>query len=134
MRSGLVALLRAEATVTTIVGTTGVYVAKAPQTAKLPFVVIDQNDTEEFKSLDGTGALRRMGFAIDCIASTSLAAETLGNAVRKYLDDFTGAAGTFTIDAVLMNGEHGGYDPPNDGSDGGFHIITLDLDVFYQSP
>jgi len=133
MRSGLVSLLRAEGTVTAIVAQR-VYVTKAPQTAKLPFVVIDQNDTEEFNSIDGTGKLRRMGFVVDCIASTSVEAETLGNAVREYLDDFTGVAGTFTVDAVMMNGEHGGYDPPNDGSDGGFHIITLDLDVFYQRP
>ena len=132
MRSGLVSLLRGEATVTAIVGSTGVYVTKAPQTAKLPFVVIDQNDTDEFNSMDGTGALRRMGFSIDCIASTSLGSETLCNAVREYIDDYTGAAGSFTIDAVILNGEHGGYDPPNDGSDAGFHITTLDIDVFYQ--
>jgi len=75
-----------------------------------------------------------MGFVVDCVSETSVEAETLGNAVREYLDDFTGTAGTFTVDAVMMNGEHGGYDPPNDGSDGGFHIITLDLDVFYQRP
>ena len=134
MRKGLISLLRGEATVTAIVGAAGVYVTKAPQTAKLPFVIIDQNDTDEFVSMDGTGALRRMGFVIDCIASTSLGAETLGDAVRTFLNDFTGTAGTFTVDAVMMNGEHGGYDPPNDGSDGGFHIITLDLDVFYQRP
>lgn len=134
MRSGLVALLRGESTVTSIVGSTGVYVTKAPQTAKLPFVVIDQMDTEEFKSLTSTGKFRRMGFVIACIASTSLGAETLGNAVREFIDDYTGTAGTFTIDAVLLNGEHGGYDPPNDGSDGGFHIISLDVDVFYQRP
>ena len=82
MRSGLVSLLRAEGTVTAIVAQR-VYVTKAPQTAKLPFVVIDQNDTEEFNSIDGTGRLRRMGFMVDCIASTSVEAETLGNEIGR---------------------------------------------------
>ena len=134
MSSGLVALLKAEATVTAIVGSAGVYITKAPQGTKLPFVVIDQSDTEEFNSLDGTGRLRRMGFALDCIASTSVGAETLADAVREYIDDYTGTAGTFTIKAVILNGEAQGYDPPNDGSDVGWHIITLDLDIFYDRP
>lgn len=134
MRSGLVALLKAEATVTAIVGTAGVYIAKAPQGTRLPFIVIDQQDTEEFLSLDGTGKLRRMGFTIDCIAATSVAAETLANAVREFIDDYTGAAGTFTVKAVILNGESQSYDPPNDGSDVGWHLITLDVDIFYDRP
>ena len=132
MRAGLVALLRAQSSISAIVGTSGVYITKAPQTAKLPFVVIDQSDTDEFNSLDGTGRLRRMGFTIDSIASTSLGAQTLNDVIREFIDDYTGAAGSLSIQAVIVNGEHGGYDPPNDGSDGGFHMVSLDVDIFYQ--
>ena len=114
MRAGLVSLLRAEASISAIVATR-IYVSKAPQKAAKPYVVIDQQDTDEFNSLDGTGALRRMGFAIVCVAATSVQAETLANAVRVFLDDYTGTAGTFTISAVMLNGEFGAYDPPQDG-------------------
>ena len=86
MRAGLVALLRAEPTISAIVSTR-VYISKAPQKAVLPYIVIDQQDTDEFNSLDATGALRRMGFVIVCVSAISIQAESLGNAVRVFIDD-----------------------------------------------
>lgn len=132
MRAGLVALLRAEATISAIVSTR-VYISKAPQKAALPYIVIDQQDTDEFNSLDATGALRRMGFVIVCVSAISVQAESLGNAVRVFIDDYAGTAGTFTIAAVMLNGEIGSYEPPADGSDGGYHLVSLDVDIFYQA-
>ena len=132
MKSGLVALLSTEATITAICGTR-VYVTKAPQKAVFPYVIITQMSSQENASLDGaTGKLRFITFDIDCKSKTSVQAESLGNAVRTFIQDYTGAAGNFTIGAVIMNDESDGYEPPDDGSDVGVHVVTLDLDVQFN--
>jgi len=132
MKSGLVALLSTEATITAICGTR-VYVTKAPQKAVFPYVIITQMSSQENASLDGaTGKLRFITFDIDCKSKTSVQAESLGNAVRTFIQDYTGAAGNFTIGAVIINDESDSYEPPDDGSDVGVHVVTLDLDVQFN--
>ena len=133
MKSGLVALLAAEATVTAICSTR-IYIGKAPQTAAFPHVIITQMGSEENVSLDGaSGQLRFLTFDIDCKAKTSVQAESLGNAVRAYLDDYSGTAGSYTIGAVIMNDESDDYEPPQDGSDVGVHVVTLDCDIQFNA-
>ena len=131
MRGGLVSVLKNEATISTYVGSR-VYIGKAPQKAALPYIVITQMGSDEFLSLDGTGSLRAVDFDIDCKAALSTTAEDIGNAVRVFLDDYTGAAGSQTIKAVLMNDESTDYEPPADGSDGGIHTTLLDVTIQYE--
>ena len=132
MKSGLVALLSTESTITAICSTR-VYVSKAPEKALLPYIIITQMSSEENPSIDGaSGKLRFITFDIDCKSKTSVQAESLGNAVRTFIQDYTGAAGNFTIGAVIMNDESDSYEPPQDGSDVGVHVVTLDLDVQFN--
>jgi hypothetical protein len=133
MKSGLVALLAGEATVNAICGSR-IYVNKAPQKATFPHIVITQMSSEENGTIDGgSGQLRFLNFDIDCRAQTSVKAEELGNAVRVFLDDYSGTAGGYTIGAVIMNDESDDYEPPQDGSDVGVHVVTLDLDVQFNT-
>lgn len=133
MKSGLVSLLSAEATITAICSTR-IYVNRAPQNAAFPHVIITQMGSEENTSIDGaSGQLRFLEFDIDCKAKSSVVAESLANAVRVYLDDFSGTAGSYTIGAVLMNDESDDYEPPQDGSDVGVFVVTLDLTIQYNS-
>jgi len=131
MRSGLVSLLTGEATISAMVGSR-VYITKAPQKAALPHIVITQMGSDELPALDATPGLRFVDFDIDCRADRSVEAETLGNAVRVFLDDYTGTAGSQTIGAVIMNDESTDYEPPTDGSDRGVHITLLDITVQYS--
>jgi hypothetical protein len=133
MKSGLVSLLANESTVNAICGSR-IYVNKAPQKATFPHLVITQMSSEENGTIDGgSGQLRFLTFDIDCRAQTSVKAEELGNAVRTFLDDYSGAAGGYTIGAVIMNDESDDYEPPQDGSDVGVHVVTLDLDVQFNT-
>lgn len=133
MKSGLVALLRAESTVTAICGTR-IYANRAPQNAAFPHVIITQMGSEENTSIDGaSGQLRFLEFDIDCKAKSSVSAEALGNAVRVYLDDYSGTAGGYTVGAVLLNDESDDYEPPSDGSDVGVFVVTLDLTVQFNT-
>ena len=126
MKSGLVSLLQNESTISAI--TSSIYISKAPQSATVPYIVIELVDTDEMGSLDGTGGLRKVGFAIDCQSDRSVEAEQLGKAVRVFVDDYTGAAGDETIAAVNMGQELSEYD----SSDKGTHTVTLLVDIFYQ--
>jgi hypothetical protein len=131
MKAGLVSLLSGESTITAICSTR-IYVGKAPQKAALPHIVITQLGSEENTSLDGlSGRTRFLTFDIDCKSQTSVQAESLANAVRVFLDDYTGAAGSYTIGAVLMNDEADDYEAPTDGSDIGVHVVTLDCEIQY---
>lgn len=130
MKSGLVSLLVNESTVSAIVGTK-VFLGKVPQRTELPYIMITQMDSNELQTLDGTTGLRFVTFDIDCKADRSVEAETLGNAVRVFLDDASGTAGSQTIKAVLMNSESTEYEPPTDGSDKGVHVVLLDVTIQY---
>lgn len=133
MKSGLISLLTGEATISALVGSR-VFIGKAPEKALLPHIVITQMGSEENTSIDGaSGQLRTLTFDIDCRAKRSVEAETLGNAVRTFLDDYSGTAGSYTIGAVFVNDEVDDYEPPADGSDVGVHVVTLDLDIQYNT-
>lgn len=133
MKSGLVSLLAGESTISSICGSR-IYINKAPQKATFPQLVITQMSSEENGTIDGgSGQLRFLNFEIDCRALTSVQAEALGTAVRTFLDDYSGAAGSSTIGAVIMNDESDDYEPPQDGSDVGVHVVTLDLDVQFNT-
>jgi len=56
----------------------------------------------------------------------------LADAVRVFLDDYSGTAGSETIGAVLLNDESDDYEPPADGSDVGIHVVTLDVTIQYN--
>ena len=131
MRSGIVSLLANESTISAIVGSR-IYISKAPQKAALPHIVITQMQSDEMGALDDTPGLRSLDFDIDCKDDRSVGAYDLGNAVRIFLDDFTGTAGSQTIKAVYLNDESTDYEAPTDGSDKGVHVTLIDVTIQYS--
>jgi len=133
MKSGLVSLLSTEATITAICSTR-IYVNRAPENAAFPHVIITQMSSDENGTLDGgSGQLRFLDFDIDCKAKASVTAESLANAVRVFIDDYSGAAGSYTIGAVILNDESDDYEPPQDGSDVGVFVVTLDVTIHFNT-
>lgn len=130
MEAGLVALFTSEATITNVVGSS-IYVSNIPQKATYPLLLITQMGSEEYNALDGTGALRRVTFDIDCKADTSLGATSLANIVRDFIKDYSGVAGIQTIDAVHLNSETASVEAMTDGSDVHRYVKTLDVDIHY---
>lgn len=132
MRTGLIALLSSRANIRDIVGSR-IFLAKAPQNAAFPYIVVTQMGSQEYGSLDGTSELRGTEFDIDCKAQTSTQSEQLGRAVWTFLKDYTGPAGTETIKAVHFTDESISYEPPTDGSDIGTHVTLLDITIQHQT-
>ena len=132
MKSGLVSLLTGESTINSIVSSR-VYIGNAPEKAKFPYVVITQMAADDFIRLDGgTGNMRALDFDIDCKSSTSVQTETLANAVRNFLKDYAGAAGSYTIGAVLLNDEVDDIEAATDGSDKHTYVTTLDFTIQFN--
>lgn len=130
MRGGLVSLLKAESTVTDVVGSR-IYIGKAPQTADLPYIVLTDMASDELETMDSAGGLRFIDFDIDCKSNRSVQADALAAAVRNHLRGYTGAAGTQTVKAVVLNGEALDFEPPTDGSDDGIYTVTVDVQIQY---
>jgi len=130
LNTGLVSLLTGESTISAIVGSR-VYISKAPQNASLPYIVITQMSSNENQTIDGTTGLRFVDFDIDCKAERSVTSETLGKTVRTFIDDYTGAAGADTVNAVLINDESTQFEPPTDGSDKGIYTTVIDATIQY---
>lgn len=130
MIEGLPAALRAESTISALVGTR-VYPHHAPQTAALPYIVVTQMASNENLTMDGSTGLRMVEFEVDCKADRATESRTLSKTVRTFIDDYSGTAGNETIDAVLVNDESTQYEPPSDGSDRGIYTTILDLMIQY---
>ena len=132
MITGLVAKLVSDGTISGLIGSR-CYINKAPQAAKLPYLVLTQLDSEEYITLDATTSnLRNLTVDIDCKGRTFIECETLTNAVKALLKDYSGAAGSYTIGASFFNSEVHDYEPAADGGDAGIFVITLDFDFQYN--
>ena len=133
MKAALVSLLSGESTISAICSNR-VYVNRAPQKAIFPQLIITQMNSEENGTLDGgSGQLRFINFDLDCRAKSSLQAAALGDAVRVFIDDYSGTAGSKTIGAVILNDESDDYEPPTDGSDVGVFLVTLDVTIQFNT-
>ncbi|MCH7700663.1 MAG: tetratricopeptide repeat protein [Planctomycetes bacterium] len=69
---------------------------------------------------------------VDCKAATALGAVNLAAAVKDFLRDYTGAAGSQTISAVNLNGEGDSPENPIDASDVARHVTTLELTIHWK--
>lgn len=131
MRAALITILTGDTTVAGLVGSR-VYVGHAPQSAALPYLVLTVMSSEEFQLISGTTGSRQVEFDIDCKALRSVTAESVGNAVRSALTNYSGTVGSDTVHAIIVQGESGDYEPPNDASDTGIHTVTIEVACQYS--
>jgi len=131
MRASLITLLNAQSSITDLVSTR-IYLDKAPEGCGLPYIVILQHGSDEFMTSDNTGNLRGIDFSIICRAQRGVSSVAVADAVRLFIEDYSGAAGSETISAVILDSVSDQFEPPVDGSDIGKHASTLDLQILYN--
>lgn len=131
IETGLRTLLLAESTISTLLGeaTKGVYVTMAPQNAVEPFVLITVLNMDPYLHLGTTSGLRASEIDIDCKAKTDTAARALANAVETYIDDFSGTAGSDTINGVLLRNRTAEVEPPDGKLEYGRFVETIDVTI-----
>lgn len=131
IENGLRTILLAESTVSTLLGepTKGVYVTQVPQNAVAPFILITVMSMDPLKHLGSTGGLRFTDIDIDCKAKVQDDAQDLADAVEAFIDDFTGAAGSDSVKAVLLNGRTPSVETPDGRQEQGRFVETIDVQV-----
>lgn len=141
MEEALVALFKAQSSITSTTGNR-IYAGFIPQKSVshtndtdrdgLPCILITEMSSDEQPDFTSTGALRFVDVDIDCKARSRVEARSLAKTVRQFIDDYTGAAGDETIDAVLMGPTVMDYEEPVEGNDTGIHTVTMDVQIQYQ--
>lgn len=129
IEQGLRTLLLAQSSITSLLGdaTKGVYLDFAPQGVAEPFIVISAVSVNPLLHLGGTGGLRFTSVDVDCKARTREAATSLAQAVETYIADYSGAAGSDTLNAVLLEDRGYDFEPPDGARQWGRFVETLDI-------
>ena len=131
MKAGLVSLLGAESTVSSLVGGR-IFSGSVPESAALPNILIMQESVDELTTLEHqTGGLRIVDFSVECRAGRSVSSDAIANASRVFLGSYTGSAGGQTIDAVNLQGTSSDFIPPEDSSDVGLYTDTVTFSLAY---
>ncbi|MEO1063746.1 MAG: DUF3168 domain-containing protein [Actinomycetota bacterium] len=143
IEEGLHTLLLGDSSVTALVDGAatgelrGVYVDDVPRGARPDYVLVatledDHNNTLDGGDGSGAGALFTAEVEIDCCAVRPGDAKALARAVLAVLEDFEGAAGSVTIEAMILGRRQSGTDDPLPGEDHRLHVETLPFTVQYR--
>lgn len=118
---GLVAHLEADAAVAALV-VARIYPVLLPQNVTYPAISYERVNTDRRYSFDGPSIHIWPFFRIHCWSQSYLQAKSLGEAVRKSLNGFTGTMGTDSVINVEMQNENDLYEPDVD-----VHRVILDF-------
>ena len=103
----------------------------------LPAITITVETEEPQNSLDGLGGLVNATITISSLSETKAEARAIAEAIRingtnpgTGLAGYTGLAGTFTIDAYLID-RSSGYVAEEDGSDTGLYAVDSTYNIWF---
>lgn len=144
IENDLATLFSAQASITGAVSgkTTGVYAAAAPQRdasndiVKPPLIIVTLLNSDFYNTIEATGGVAtgiRLGVLdIDCKGWTNAEASTVEAAVAAYFDDFSGTAGSSTIESVHLTDSGGDVETPEHGEGVPVFVKTLEAEVIYS--
>jgi hypothetical protein len=130
VKGGLVAHLKADAGVAAIVGTK-VYPIPLPQGKNPPYLLYQRKDTEHVRDLSGASGLRRAEFQLDAYSTDSAQVETLAEAVRSSLDNWSGTWAGTVVKHVMVDRMADDVAADTDGGEDVLHRIIIDIIVWH---
>ncbi len=114
------------------------YPQKAPQNAPRPYIVFRRISGSPERHMRGAAALAQARIQVEAYADTYGTAKAVGDAVRTTLDGFKGdvavSGGTFFVRHLSLQNDTDDFIAPQDGSDGGVHVVIQDWLIFYVLP
>ena len=119
----------ADSTVASLVG--DMHELHVPQVESKPYIYFARISSEDERSLDsavGEEPFRNL-FIVECWAETPEDADTAAGAVRDRLNNYRGTMGSRTVQGVFVSSQSDEYDPRGDGSDRGFYLSALSVEV-----
>lgn len=131
IETGLQAILAGEATINTLLRTTSsVYIGQAPQQETGPYIEIHVLGFDPYLHLGTTGGMGASTIDIDCkgkMGANGDVPRAIADAVQAFIDDYSGAAGDHTIDAVLLENRKGEVEQPDGKQERGRWVETIDV-------
>ena len=138
IETALRTLLLAQSSITTLapaqtiggVAFDGIFLDHNAEKFTAPFVTITMVGHDPYKRMDGTGGTLRLSeLDIDCYCSNRPASIALASAIETYLNDYTGAAGSDTINAVLFQSKRDDVVYLGDGRDQRHYVRSLSYQI-----
>lgn len=117
---------------TTSTGQVRIYPSKLPPRARRPAIVYHVASDIRGSVLTGQTRQRIARVLIDCHGYDDLTAEALARVVDSILGGFVGSLGGCDVKGSIQQGEADPYDTPDDGSDKGVFIRSLDYRIDYR--
>jgi len=123
IEDALVALLRADATVSGLVGSR-IYPIVAPAEATLPALVYQRISGPRVMTHDGPSGLAHPRFQFRAVARHYSEAKGLVNALRSALDGYHGTTSGVTIDEIAIDNEIDAFYPSDDEAADSYEILV----------
>ena len=101
------------------------------QNETMPALVIQETASDHEEQLSGAGGISQSSVTIACYADTRIKADEVAEVIRLVLHGYTGSAGSQTIQASQLEDRAVGYLVPNDGSDDGLYVNSLDFRITF---
>ena len=121
----LVAYLLAQTAITSVIGNR-IYLSAAPQGAQLPFIIYQQDGSENINTLAGSSGLRKTRFQITAIGTDAPAMETVRAAICNLAGN--GNAGGFRW--IYQVDDSDDYSPPVELQVKGTRLIHVILEIW----
>lgn len=109
-----------------------VHVVQAEQGTLTDHVVVEKHGEDPHNHLGGVGGLKSATVDIDCKAQTPDAAEALALAIERDLEPYTGAMGSITVDAVILNDTSDWSEAAKPGRDVDRYVTTKEFTIQYK--
>lgn len=119
----------ADSTVASLVG--NMHELHVPQVESKPYIYFARISTEDERAMDsatGDDPFRHM-FVVECWGETPEDADGIAVAVRNRLNNYRGTMGSQTVQGVFVNSQSDDYESRSDGSDRGFYLNALTVEV-----
>lgn len=108
------------------------YPAYVPKDAVVPFVYFIRSSTEREHDLIGPCGLPVATFSVAVFAGTYLQAKKIADMIRRAVDNFSGAAGDFTVHQTRLTGEADGSPEFFSGEDVPTYNVEMAFDVRFE--
>lgn len=137
LKADLRTLLTAQAAITALVGTNADSRDPCIRPERLfakdarPCLVIHLEEDDPLSTLEGCGPEHNIETNFLCIADRQEDAEALADALKTYLEPFSGATANGTIESVTWLPQPSSWQPYGDGSDEGEFVVACAAKIWY---
>lgn len=127
---GLRTLLLSESTITSLLASTSsVYLDAITQNHEMSYLSVTLLNQDPMMTLGGTTGMRSSDVDIDCVCTSRLKSDALADAVDDFIKDYTGTAGSHTINAVTGVGRAYDVVEIGQGTDTHKYVTTVNIEV-----